>query len=123
MIESSITTVRTGSNAGWVTFSSEAASSDDAIARDTVRNTGSASVTGFEVRKAGLSILNADGKTGNTGTTPIDAAVSRNSQFLYTLTAGSHTISAFTVRQDDGSLSPVNGAAGLPVGTVGLAAK
>ena len=67
-------------------------------------NTGSASVTGFEVRKASLTILDADGKTGDTGTTPIDVAVSRNSQFLYTLTAGSHTISAFAVRQNDGSL-------------------
>lgn len=86
-------------------------------------NTGSASVTGYQVDQASLTILDADGKTGNTGTTPIDAAVSRNSQFLYTLTAGSHAISAFTVRQDNGSLSPVGGAAGLPVGTVGLAAK
>jgi 6-phosphogluconolactonase (cycloisomerase 2 family) len=80
-------------------------------------------VTGFDVSKASLAILNADGKTGATGTTPIDAAVSRNSQFLYTLTAGSHSISAFSVRQDDGSLSDVGGAAGLPAGTVGLAAR
>ena len=86
-------------------------------------NTGRASVTGFEVHKASLDLLNADGKTGNTGTTPIDAAVSRNGQFLYTLTAGSHAISAFAVRQNDGSLSAVGGAAGLPVGTVGLAAQ
>jgi 6-phosphogluconolactonase (cycloisomerase 2 family) len=86
-------------------------------------NTGSASVTGYQVRNASLTILDADGKTGNTSTTPIDAAVSRNSQFLYTLTADSHSISAFGVRQNDGSLTPVGGAAGLPVGTVGLAAK
>jgi len=86
-------------------------------------NTGSASVTGFDVSKASLAILNADGKTGTTGTAPIDAAVSRNSQFLYTLTAGSHSISAFGVRQNDGSLSAVGGAAGLPVGAVGLAAR
>jgi 6-phosphogluconolactonase len=86
-------------------------------------NTGSASVTGFDVSKASLTILNGDGKTGTTGTTPIDVAVSRNSQFLYTLTAGSHSISAFGVRQNDGSLSVVGGAAGLPVGTVGLAAR
>jgi len=86
-------------------------------------NTGSASITGFEVRKASLEILNADGKTGTTGTAPIDAAVSRNSQFLYTLTAGSHSISAFAVRQNDGSLSTVGGVAGLPAGTVGLAAQ
>ena len=86
-------------------------------------NTGSASVTGYRVDQARLTILNADGKTGNTGTTAIDVAVSRNSQFLYTLTADSHAISAFAVRQNDGSLSPVSGAAGLPVGTVGLAAR
>jgi 6-phosphogluconolactonase (cycloisomerase 2 family) len=86
-------------------------------------NTGSASVTGFAVDQAALAILDADGKTGGTGTTPIDAAVSRNSQFLYTLTAGSHTISAFSVGQNNGALSPVGGAADLPVGTIGLAAR
>jgi 6-phosphogluconolactonase (cycloisomerase 2 family) len=86
-------------------------------------NTGSASVTGFEVREASLDILNSDGKTGNTGTTPIDAAVSRNSRFLYALTVGSRAISAFAVRQNDGSLSPVGGATGLPAGAVGLAAQ
>ncbi len=86
-------------------------------------NTGSASVTGFDVNKASLTILDADGRTGSTGTTPIDVAMSRNSQFLYALTAGSHTISAFGVRQNDGSLSTTQGAGGLPVGTVGLAAQ
>jgi len=49
--------------------------------------------------------------------------MSRNSQFLYALTAGSHAISAFGVRQNDGSLSTTQGAGGLPVGTVGLAAQ
>jgi 6-phosphogluconolactonase len=86
-------------------------------------NTGSASVSGFEVRNASLDILNADGKTGTTGTTPIDAAVSRNSQFLYTLDVGSRVISAFAVRQNDGSLSAVNGSTGLPASAVGLAAR
>jgi len=86
-------------------------------------NTGSASVTGFDVDKAALTILDADGRTGSTGTTPIDVATSRNGQFLYTLTAGSHAISAFGVRQNDGSLSSVPGASGLPVGAVGLAAQ
>jgi 6-phosphogluconolactonase len=86
-------------------------------------NTGSASLTGFTVEHASLAILNADGKTGATGTSPIDVALSRNSQFLYTLAADSHVISAFAVRQHDGSLSPVSGATGLPVGAVGLAAQ
>jgi len=86
-------------------------------------NTGSSSLTGYRVDHASLTILNADGKTGITGTTAIDVALSRNSQFLYTLTADSHSISAFSVRQNDGSLTPASGASGLPVGTVGLAAK
>lgn len=85
-------------------------------------NTGSASATGFEVHDAALSILNADGRTGTTGTTPIDAAVSRNSQYLYTLNAGSHTISAFGVAGNDGSLSGVSVVGGLPASAVGLAA-
>jgi len=65
----------------------------------------------------------ADCKRGTSGCTPIDVAMSRNSQFLYALTAGSHAISAFGVRQNDGSLSTTQGAGGLPVGTVGLAAQ
>ncbi|HEX6049793.1 MAG TPA: beta-propeller fold lactonase family protein [Gemmatimonadaceae bacterium] len=85
-------------------------------------NTGSASATGFEVRHAALSILDADGRTGETGTTPIDAAISHNGQFLYTLNAGAHTISAFDIAANDGTLSAVGGAAGLPASAVGLAA-
>jgi 6-phosphogluconolactonase (cycloisomerase 2 family) len=85
-------------------------------------NTGSASVTGFEVRQGALAILDADGRTGNTGATPIDAAVSRNSQYLYTLNASARTISALDVRMSDGSLAPVSDVGGLPAGSVGLAA-
>jgi len=86
-------------------------------------NTGSASVTGFEVRKGELAILNGDGRTGTSGTTPIDVAISRNGQFLYSLASSSHTISGFGIAQNDGSLSAVGAAGGLPVGTVGLAAR
>jgi 6-phosphogluconolactonase (cycloisomerase 2 family) len=86
-------------------------------------NTGSGSVTGFEVRGGALSILNADGRTGGSGTTPIDVATSRNSRFLYSLASTSHTITAFGIAQNDGSLSAVGATGGLPVGTVGLAAR
>jgi 6-phosphogluconolactonase (cycloisomerase 2 family) len=86
-------------------------------------NTGSASVTGFQVQNGALTLLTSDGRTGASGDTPIDVAISRNGQFLYSLAANSHTISAFGIRQNDGSLSPVGGASGLPVGTVGLVAK
>jgi 6-phosphogluconolactonase (cycloisomerase 2 family) len=86
-------------------------------------NTGSASITGFEINKAHLEILDAGGKTGNSGMTPIDVAMSHNSQYLYTLAVGSHEISGFGVRQSDGSLSPLAAAGGLPASAVGLAAR
>jgi 6-phosphogluconolactonase (cycloisomerase 2 family) len=86
-------------------------------------NTGSASITGFEIEKAHLEILDAGGKTGNSGITPIDVAMSHNSQYLYTLAVGSHEISGFGVRQSDGSLSPLAAAGGLPASAVGLAAR
>ena len=85
-------------------------------------NTGSASATGYEVRHAALSILDADGRTGSTGAGPIDAAMSRNSRYLYTLNAGSNTISAFVVSNSDGSLTTISGVGGLPPSAVGLAA-
>ena len=86
-------------------------------------NTGSGSVTGFEVRNGALTILNADGRTGASGTTPIDVATSRNSQFLYSLAATSRTITAFGIAQDTGSLSAIGTTGGLPAGSVGLAAR
>ena len=41
-------------------------------------------------------------------------------EFLYTLDAGSHTISAFEI-EDDGELEAIAGRAGLPPASVGLA--
>jgi 6-phosphogluconolactonase len=85
-------------------------------------NAGSASVSGYSVRQGQLSLLVAGGKSGNTGASPTDEAISQNSQFLYTLNGGSHTISSFGVSQANGDLSDV-GAATVPTGVVGLAAK
>ena len=59
------------------------------------------------------------GLTG-TGSTPIDAALSGDSQYLYTLNAGAHTITGFAV-DSDGSLRSTGGVSGLSAGTVGLA--
>jgi hypothetical protein len=71
-----------------------------------------------------LSLLDADGRTGVTGdgSNPIDLGLSKNSKFLYALTNGTHGISAFAVHAD-GSLAPLAGITGLPVGAVGLAAR
>lgn len=86
-------------------------------------NTGSASISGYRIGRRGeLTLLDADGKTGNTGATPIDIARSSNSQFIYELSSGSDTISGFRV-EGDGSLTPTGAPAATPDGAVGLAAQ
>jgi 6-phosphogluconolactonase (cycloisomerase 2 family) len=88
-----------------------------------VTNTGSASVTGYEIGRGGqLHILDADGKTAPTGPTPIDADFSASGRHLYVLTAGNGGISAFDVGANGNGLAPIAGAAGLPAGAVGIAA-
>ncbi len=84
-------------------------------------NTGSASVTGYTMSQGALAILNANGQTGATGASPIDAAIAKN--YLYTLDAGAHAISAFSSRESDGALTKLSSVGGLPAGAIGLAAQ
>lgn len=85
-------------------------------------NTGSASVSGYAVGSGGqLTLLDADGRTGETGTSPIDAALSNNSQYLYVLNTGSDTVSAFAV-EADGSLTAL-GEVPVSAASVGIAAR
>ena len=71
-----------------------------------------------------LQLLNADGQTGNTGTgsTPLDAAISNDSRFLYVLTPGTGNIQGFSVSLD-GSLTPLSQATGVPSSASGLIAR
>jgi 6-phosphogluconolactonase len=71
-----------------------------------------------------LTILNANGRTGITGTgsTPIDMALSRSGHFLYTLNSGTHTIGAFLVTHS-GALIRLAFTGGLPSAANGLAAR
>jgi 6-phosphogluconolactonase len=86
-------------------------------------NTGSASVSGYAVGDDGsLTLLDADGKTATTGASPIDAALSRGSRFLYVLAGTAQEIDTFEVNAD-GGLDPVDVDGGLPAGSVGLAAS
>lgn len=86
-------------------------------------NTGSASVSGYAVANDGsLSLLDADGKTANTGAVPTDAALSQGSRFLYVLASGAHQLDGFRVN-GDGSLIALGAVGGLPAGSVGLAAS
>lgn len=90
-------------------------------------NTGSGTITGYRIGKDGsLTSLDADGRTGVTGdgTSPIDAALSGNSRFLYVLNGipGGAKINGFRIGAD-GSLAPAGVPATLPAGLVGLAAN
>jgi 6-phosphogluconolactonase len=86
-------------------------------------NTGSNSITGYAIGRDGdLTILDADGKTADTGATPIDAALSKDSTFLYELSSGAGEIGGYAVNSD-GSLAPLGTVGGLPAGVVGLAAS
>ena len=87
-------------------------------------NTGSGSVSGYAIDRAGnLTLLDADGRTGLTGdgSSPIDAALSGHSNYLYVLNAGTASISAFAV-QRDGSLTHL-GDTVVAAGSVGIAAR
>lgn len=86
-------------------------------------NAGTGVITGFRVYNSGaITLLNTDGVTGVTGGGPSDMAMSNNSQFLYALNNGLHTIDVFAV-QADGSLVKLASMPGLPAGMAGLAAK
>jgi 6-phosphogluconolactonase (cycloisomerase 2 family) len=86
-------------------------------------NTGSNSITGYRVGHDGaLSLLDADGKTADTGAAPIDMALAKGSRLLYALAGGVPEINGFAVN-GDGSLDPLGSVGGLPAGTVGLAAR
>jgi 6-phosphogluconolactonase len=86
-------------------------------------NTGSASVTGFEVGNDGsLDLLDADGVTGAAGQGPTDVDLSDNGRFLYTLGSRDDTITIHRLG-DDGALTLVGTTTGIPATAVGLAAS
>ena len=87
-------------------------------------NAGAGTISGFAVGQDGsLALLDPSGATADlgAGSHPLDEAVSSNGHFLYNLTDGTHSISAFRIAED-GSLSPVGSIGGLPVGAAGIAA-
>jgi 6-phosphogluconolactonase len=86
-------------------------------------NTGSGTVSTYSIGNDG-SLSVAAAVAGTTGGSPIDAALTRNSRYLYVLNASLNKIDAFLARSD-GSLTSLPGAGvtGLPAGTNGLVAQ
>ena len=88
-------------------------------------NTASGTVSGYSVGSDGtVTLLNVDGVTANTGTgsIPLDAAISKGSRFLYVLTPGSSNIQGFAIGEN-GSLTPLTQATGVPTSSSGLVAR
>ena len=88
-------------------------------------NAGSGTVTGYAIHQGGLTLLDADGVTGNigAGSGPADMALSRDSKFLYARAGGTNSIVVFSIGHDGSLTSIAGGASGLPAGWNGLAAR
>lgn len=86
-------------------------------------NTGSNSISGYRIGPSGaLTLLDADGKTAETGAGPLDLALAKRGRLLYSLNSGVPEVQGFVVAAD-GSLESIGAVGGLPAGAVGLAAR
>lgn len=70
-------------------------------------NTASGTISRYRVQTNGMLVLQRSA-AATTGGNPIDMALSRNDEFLYTIVNGTGRINIYSV-EDDGSLTPVRG--------------
>jgi 6-phosphogluconolactonase len=84
-------------------------------------NTGSAVISGYQVRSNGELSLLGNGVTAQTANAPLDNAFTRNGRFMYDVTGGG-LISGYQV-EADGSLTPLNLPVTVPAGSRGLVAE
>ena len=75
----------------------------------------------YRIGHNGSLTLLGDGNTGATGDTPTDLDVGRDGRFLYALSSGSGSVSAFRVA-DGGGLASLGATGALAPGAVGLVA-
>ena len=84
-----------------------------------VSNTGSGTISSFQIRGKGeLTLLNA--VAANPGGAPIDSSLSRDNRFLYVVESAQGKTLIF--RNTDSKLSPI-GTVSVPVGSQGIAAQ
>lgn len=91
-----------------------------------VTNTASSTVTGYAIGADGaLTLLNANGETGNTGvgSRPLDLAIVGNA-YMYVHSRGTNELTGFAIDRQTGALTPIQGAtmSGLPASAVGVVA-
>lgn len=87
-----------------------------------VSNAGSNNLSIYSIDASGVIGLLHNGNSAATGARPTEMSISTNGQFLYVLNTGDDSISAYSINED-GSLTGVNGIAGLPANAVGLIAR
>lgn len=86
-------------------------------------NTAIGSVSGFERSPDNsLSLLASVAANTGAGSSPIDMALSRNSQYAYVLAPGNSTLRPYTVNAN-GTLSGLGPVDGIPSSAYGLAAQ
>lgn len=85
-------------------------------------NTASGNISSYSVTKEGLlSLLDSAAGVTGPGTAPIDEALSSHGQFLYVRDGVNGLVDGFRVQ--DGALTPVGSAGGVPPGAQGVAAR
>jgi len=89
-------------------------------------DTGSGAITGYRISHSGrLSLLDANGvsaPTGN-GSSPVDLALTRATDFLYDINVGTGTLIGWRVQQSDGKLLFLNQVEKIPASSTGLVAQ
>src|SRR5262249_14685855 len=86
-----------------------------------VSNTGSGTISSYNISPTdgSLALLNAAAANTGAGSAPIDMTLSVNSQYLYVLLGGSQSVAAFHI-ENNGDLTMVDTAGGLPLGAQGI---
>jgi len=88
-----------------------------------VSNTASSAISSYALDESGaLSLIQSVAGNTGAGSTPIDAALSNSSRYLYVTDNGLQTVHSFAVGKD-GSLTPIDNDSGLPFGVQGIAAR
>jgi len=84
-------------------------------------NTGAGSLSGYRIGHEGALTVLGTGTAATTGGGPGDSAITGDGRYLYVRNGAQNALNAFRI-EHDGALVPLPGIAGLPAGTVGLAA-
>ncbi len=89
-----------------------------------VSNTASGTISSYRIGTdvETLTLINSIAGSTGMGSSPIDMTLSNNSRYLFVLAAGSQSVVSFRVNQN-GTLTMVDTAGGLPLGAQGIAAK